>query len=299
MRYILAYVGTILIWSTTPLAIKWSGEGLHFLSAVAARMVLGMIICLLLVIIFRKPFPWHAAARNTYLAAGLGIFGAMLCVYYSAQFIPSGLVSVIFGIAPLLSSVAAAIWLGERSLGWQRVMGLVLGLLGLLVIFRDSLVLDEHVNPNYLEGVLGILLAACLQVGSAVVIKRISVELPALSITAGGLAVASFFFTLTWYVFHGYAAGMALPEPIPWRAVGSTIYLGILGSVIGFMLYYYLIQNIGVSKTAYITLVTPVTALILGTVLNQESITMGIGLGAFCILTGQALHHAPPIRWKI
>ncbi|HID49904.1 MAG TPA: EamA family transporter, partial [Chromatiales bacterium] len=43
-----AYVGIIIVWSTTPLAIKWSGEGAGFLFGVSARMLLGAVVCLLL-----------------------------------------------------------------------------------------------------------------------------------------------------------------------------------------------------------------------------------------------------------
>jgi len=68
---IIAFVIVILIWSTTPIAIKWSGEGPGFLFGVTARMVIGVTLMLLLAYIKRTPVPWHRQAVYTYLAAGL------------------------------------------------------------------------------------------------------------------------------------------------------------------------------------------------------------------------------------
>ena len=98
-----AYLGIVLIWATTPLAIKWSGDEGGFLLGVTLRMTIGYAICLLLLWLLRIEFPWHRQARRSYLAAGLGVFGAMLSVYWGAQYIPSGLVSVLFGVLPWAS----------------------------------------------------------------------------------------------------------------------------------------------------------------------------------------------------
>jgi len=85
-----AYFAVILIWSTTPLAIQWSNGGSGFLFGVTGRMLISAILALALVFILKLPMQWHRQARRTYLAAGVGIYGAMLMVYWAAQYIPSG-----------------------------------------------------------------------------------------------------------------------------------------------------------------------------------------------------------------
>ena len=62
----MAYIGVILIWSTTPLAIKWSGDGVGFLFGITSRMILGMLVGLMVAGLFSIPLPWHAEARRTY-----------------------------------------------------------------------------------------------------------------------------------------------------------------------------------------------------------------------------------------
>ena len=72
-----AYLGIILIWSTTPLAVQWSTQGAGFAFAVFARMAIGLALAALLIAVWRVGFPLHARARRSYLAGGLGLFGAM------------------------------------------------------------------------------------------------------------------------------------------------------------------------------------------------------------------------------
>ena len=80
-------------------------------------MVIGLAVCLLLLRLMRLPMDWHRKALLTYLAAGLGIYAAMLCVYWGAQYIPSGWISVLFGLTPIVTGVMARRFLGERALG--------------------------------------------------------------------------------------------------------------------------------------------------------------------------------------
>ena len=276
-----AYLGVILIWSTTPLAIKWSGEGTGFLFAVTARMVMGTVLCFILLKLLRTPFPWHAQARRVYMAAAVAIFGAMMSVYWGAQFVPSGLIAVIYGLSPVVTGILAGLWLKERGFTRFKLIGMLTGLLGLAIIYRSGLQLGAY--SAY--GILAVLLAVILQVASAVMIKRIDATLPALALTTGGLMLALPLYLLTWWVFDG-----TLPHAVPAKAVWSILYLGVFGSVMGFVLYYYILGKLDTGRIALITLITPVTALILGHSINGERIGVDILVGALLILSGLALH---------
>ena len=130
-----AYLGVILIWSTTPLAIQWSAQGAGFSFAVMARMLIGLTVCLVLLAATRTAFPFTPAARRLYAVSGLSLFASMLLTYWGALHIPSGLISVIFGLSPLVTGVFAALWLAERTLTPMRIAGLGLALAGLWLIF--------------------------------------------------------------------------------------------------------------------------------------------------------------------
>lgn len=276
-----AYVAVILIWSTTPLAIQWSGEGGGFLFGVTARMVTGAVLCSLLLVVLRVSLPLHRAARLTYLAAGLGIFGAMTCVYWGAQFIPSGWVSVLFGLTPIVTGGFALLWLEEEGFTPARSFGLLLGLAGLVVIFGSSAALGEHA----LLGALAVLASVVIHSFSAVWVKRVGADLPAMAVTGGGLLVAAPAYLVSWLVFDGH-----LPHGLPLRALGAIGYLALFGSVVGFIFYYYVLRHVAAGKTALITLVTPVIALLLGAAFNGEALDMQVWLGALLILAGLACH---------
>ena len=272
-------IGVVLIWATTPLAIKWSTEDAGFLFGVTARMVLGVFVCLSLIALMSRPMRWDREALLTYVAAGLGVWGAMSSVYWSAQYIPSGLISVLFGLTPLMTAVLAAIWLREQSLTVARLLGIGLGLLGLSIVFVHGPELGDHATI----AMLGVLLSVGIHSTSSVFVKRIGVALPAIEITTGALMVAVPLFILNWSLFDG-----ELPRDLGQRSAWSIIYLAIVGSVLGFVLYYYLLRRVQASRVALITLITPVLALILGHYVNAESVSARTWIGAATILTGLA-----------
>lgn len=276
-----AFTGVILIWSTTPLAIQWSSEGGGFLFAVTARMVLGLIFCLLAIRIAGIDMPWHARARSAYVAAGVAIYGAMTLVYWGAQYVPSGWVAVLFGLSPLLTSLFSVMWLSQQRLSRVELLGLLLAIAGLAIIFTGGVELGPHVGI----GVAAVLLSTTLHAASAVWVKRLSTDLPALAVTGGGLSVAVPVFVLTWFVFDG-----AWPETLPDRSRFAITYLALFGSVLGFFWYYYLLRRVAAVKVSLVTLITPVTALLLGHWLNDEVILPAVWLGTGLILGGLALH---------
>lgn len=277
----LAFLSVILIWSTTPLAIKWSALGAGFSFAVLSRMVLGALLCLLLLAILRIRPPLHRRALHSYAASGISMAGTMVLAYWSSQFVSSGMISLLFGLSPLITSLGAAWWLKEESLTFNKLLGMGLGVVGLLVVFHGALT----VNAGW--GLLALFSAVVTQSLGLVWIKKVGDDSPPLATTCGSLLIALPIFTLAWWLADGN-----LPADIPTRALTAIVYLGSVGSVLGFLLYYYLIKHTDTGRIALINLITPVLALLLGHQLNHEQILPQVWLGATCILMGLAAH-----RW--
>ena len=277
----IAYFTVVLIWSTTPLAIKWSAEGVGFLFAITARMLIGAVLALLLTLIWYRGLPMHVRARQVYGIAGIAIFGAMIAVYWGAQYISSGLISVIFGLTPIVTSWLAARLLYEQSMTAFKIIGAISGVAGLLVIFSAQL----HIGEQAVFGILAVLLSVLLHSISSVGIKRIDAKLPALVVTSGGLLVSLPLFVLVFLFIPE-----SMPESFPSRAIWAIVYLGVMGSVVGFVSYYFILQNLAASTVALITLLTPVTALWLGHFFNQEVLTVYIWTGTALVLLGLGIH---------
>lgn len=278
-----AFISVILIWSTTPLAIKWSALGMGASFAVLARMAVGVLLCLVLLALLRVRLPLHRRALWSYVASGSSMFGTMALSYWAAQFVSSGLISVLFGLSPLITSLGAALWLKEETLAPNKLAGMLLGLLGLVLVFRGGPGLGAYAAL----GVMALLLAVTIQSLGLVWIKRIGDDSPPLATTLGSLIVALPLFFSSWLLVDGQ-----LPSVWPERAVAATLYLGAFGSVLGFALYYYMIKHMEAGHIALITLVTPVLALLLGHRLNNEAVLPQVWLGTMSILLGLCLH-----RW--
>ena len=290
MQVAVAYLGVILIWTTTPLAIQWSGQGSGFLFGVTGRMVIGVLLALALVAVLRLDMHWHRRARRTYLAAGLGIYGAMLAVYWSAQFIPSGWISVIFGMTPVITSLMAARWLRETPMTALKGLGLLAGIAGLGAIFYSS----EQLGDDAWVGVAGVLAAVVMHSLSMVMVKRAGYRAHGLVITSGGLLVAVPLFLLTWFF-----SGEVWPQTLPARSAWSILYLGSIGSVLGFAMFYYILKHVSTTRVALLTLITPVNALWLGHLLNHEQVSAAVIAGTALILSGLALFEWSERRIKL
>ncbi|HLP97291.1 MAG TPA: DMT family transporter [Sideroxyarcus sp.] len=276
-----AFISVILIWSTTPLAIKWSALGVSSSFAVFARMAIGVMLCAVVLAALRVRLPLHRKALLGYLAGGLSMFAAMTLTYWSSQFVSSGMISVLFGLSPLITSLGAMLWLKEEALTPSKLAGMLLGLLGLVLVFHGGTDLGEGAGI----GLLALFTAVTSQSLGLVWLKRIGDDSPPLAMTLGTLVVALPLFFIAWWVADGH-----LPEDMPERALTATVYLGVIGSVLGFVLYYYLIKHMEAGRIALITLVTPLLALLLGHGLNNEAVLPQVWLGTASIVLGLGVH---------
>ncbi|BAU46871.1 DMT(drug/metabolite transporter) superfamily permease [Sulfurifustis variabilis] len=276
-----AYLAVALIWSTTPLAVKWSAEGAGFLLGAVARMGLAAVFCLALARGLRIRLPFDRAARRTYAAASIAVYGAMLCVYWASQYVPSGLIAVLFGLTPFVTALFARWLLDERGLTPTKAGGQMLGLLGLVLIFHEGSLL----GPRAAEGIAVLLFGIAINALSLVLVKRAGGGLAPLSVTTGALVYAAPLFLATWLVFDGRA-----PAEVSVPALWSILYLGLVASALGFTLFYYLLKRAPAGAVALLTLVSPVLALLLGHVVDGEPVTAAVWSGTALVLGGLAVH---------
>jgi drug/metabolite transporter (DMT)-like permease len=277
-----AYLSVILIWATTPLAIKWSAEGYEFSFAVFARMAIGLLVCVVLLPLLRVAMPWDRRSLIAYGGAGLVMFTAMICTYWAARYVPSGLISVIYGLNPLITALLAARFLQERSVTPLKLFGMALGFSGLALIF----IAPTTLQLNRLEGLAVLLFAVTTYSAGAIFLKRHSSHLHPLALNTGSLLVAVPLFMLVWLL----SGTSAHTEAAPPRAEWAVFYLAVFGTALGFNLYYYMLKHLPASVVALITLITPVLALLLGVHLNGEVLGPRVVIGAAIILVGLGIH---------
>ncbi|WP_051235445.1 DMT family transporter [Marinimicrobium agarilyticum] len=277
MPVYVAYALVVIIWSTTPLAIQWSNDSVSFVTAVVMRMTLAAALALVAVLLLRRRLFTDANAWKAYLAASFGIFPNMLVVYWSAQFIPSGLIAVIFALSPFVTGGLSWLILKENPFSRRRILALVVALAGLCVIFWDQIQIDER----SVFGIGGILLSCGLFSLSSVSLKRLQCSTGPLEQTAGALLFALPGLLLCWWLVEGT---LPLPQTLSPKSLTGLLYLAVLGSLAGFTLFYFVLQRMTPSAVSLITLMTPVLALMIGSLVADEHLSPSLLIGAGMVL---------------
>lgn len=277
----LAYLGIVVIWSTTPLAIKWSGEEIGFLLGISARVLLAASICLSIYAVMRWRLPRDKQAIHSYLAVGVPGSIALCMVYFGSQYISSGLVSVMFGLTPIFTGLFAAIWLKENVLTVPRIVGVVMGILGLFLIFHNSM----SVGLSAAMGIALVFAATVVHSFGTVWQKHAVKQVSPFEANTGGVCVAALLVGSVYLVFGG-----PIPTQVPDYVVLSIVYLAIAGSIVGAVLFYYALRRVEATTMAMLTLITPVCALFIGKWFNHEEIDSYTVAGTVCILLGLVMY---------
>jgi drug/metabolite transporter (DMT)-like permease len=286
-----AYFSVVLIWATTPLAIQWSSDSLSFIAAAVARMAIALAIALFVHALLRKSLATYWQHRHIYFAASIGIFPNMPVVYWGVQFIPSGLVAVIFAMSPFVTGLMTLWLLKQNPFTLRKVVALVLALAGLVVIFYHQL----QFNIRSVYGIASILLSCVLFSFSSVWVKKLTqqgaVTLDAFHQASGALLFSLPGLVLSWWLMDG-----VLPQQVSVKSGASIIYLAIMGSLVGAALFFYILQRMSASAVSLITLMTPVLAIVIGKSLADEELSSQTLIGVAIVLFALLLYLPSPVR---
>lgn len=277
----IAYFAVIGIWATTPLAVLLSTDSMTPIAAVLMRMLLALCIAAALATLLRHQSMQWRNNWKLYAAASIGIFPNMPLVYWAAQSIPSGLISVLFALSPFfVAALSYGLGLG-KGIGLRQCICLLIALIGLMLICYEQL----RIELGSWLGVVLMLVSALCFVSSNMLIKQYGASRQAspLNQLIGSLTFALPSLLLTWFYVDG-----ELPK-LSRTSLSAIVYLALIGSVIGFMAYFYLLSHLSVMSVSLIPLLTPALALMIGALFNQEQITITMILGTAMIISALAL----------
>ena len=292
----LAFIVVLLIWTTTPLAIKWSSVDSPMTSA-SIRMAIGLLFCGSIVLLMHlgllsksgkiHVFQTDRTAVKVYIVGGLSIFICMSLFYTAAQLIPSGWIAVLFGLSPLATGLFSAMVEPETKLTISRIIGLLLGLAGLYLVFSAGVNFEDA----SILGVVLSLIAVVISSGSSVVTRQLvkDITLPGMQITTGSLIVA-----LPCFIVSVLIQEPELHFDFTEQAWKAIAYLGLIGTGVGFTAYYYLLKHLSANRIALITLITPISALSVGSWLNNEPLLPEVWLGAALVCIGLLIYEFKP-----
>lgn len=277
----LAYLTVVLVWATTPLAIKWSAEALPPVMAGMTRMLLAVLIGLLWLWLQRQRLVWSRDALRSYALALPGVFAAMALSYLASRYVQSGMISVIFGLAPLLSGLMMQVLPNNVRLNRWHWMGCSLGVVGLAVVFIDGL----QAGGDTVIGMLLLFGAVSGFASGGILVKRYAISMPPLKQTLGALILS-----LPLYALLSFALGEQVTLGDNLIGLWAILYLAVFGSLIGFVCYFLILSRMSAATVSLVTLITPVLALLLGSWFNGEQPHANVVVGAGLILSALALY---------
>ncbi len=281
MKVVIAYIAVIIIWGTTPLGIKLSLMGDDFLSPFVMRTMIGLVVTLLCLSFLTNKVRLEKKYLSLYLISALSLVGAMGITYWAAQYIPSGYISIIYGMAPIFTGIFSVFLLKNNWFSSRELLGISVAITGLIIIFYQDLM----VGSESLKGIMGVFLAVVIYSYSAVIIKRDGQQLTPVEMNAGSLILATPILIIIWGL-----SGFDMPKEVAPLELSAVIYLGIFGSFLGFVLYFFVLQKMSAVNAMLIPLITPILAIAVGNVFNNEAITLNIVFGGILVLCGLIIY---------
>ncbi|MDP2227430.1 MAG: DMT family transporter [Moraxellaceae bacterium] len=282
-RIIMAYVALVLIWSTTPLAVVLSMRDLDAIWALSIRMGAAAVLSMLALRLAGLRMSWDRRAWKLYGVGSLSMFAAMLFTYLGARYIASGLISVLYGLSPLMVALLARLVVPGTVILPLQWVGMLTGLGGLAFIFLHG----QHLARTEIIGVIWVLAGVLSYVVSAVWLKKIGATLHPLVQTNGALWLSA----LGCVLVLPFAGG---PVPQHWPGtvtIVALVYSASFGSIVAMLCYFYLLRHISAHSVSLITLLTPVIALLLGVLLLGERFRPETLGGMALILGGLTLYY--------
>ncbi len=258
------FAGTVLIWSTTWLALKFQLGTVDPQVSIVWRFLIAAPLMFLVCKLAGAPIVFPLRMHLRFAALGLFLYSTNFILFYNAgYYVVSGLIAVIFSLASLTNIALAVIFLGE-PLRLRVGFGALLGLCGIILMFWREID-GGSLGEGALIG-LGLGFLGCLSFSTGnVIAARVQRDgVPVLSANAWGVS-----YGVLVNAMVALAAGSAfIIEPTP-RYLLSLLWLAIPGSVLAFWMYLALLGRIGADRAGYTTVLSPVLALVVSTLVED------------------------------
>jgi drug/metabolite transporter (DMT)-like permease len=278
------------IWGSTWLFIKIGLADLPPLTFAALRFVVAAAPLVAWLAVRRRPLRYPAADWRLMIGTGLLIFTAnYTLVFWGESHISAGLAAILYTTFPILGMLLAHWMLPDEPLTARKLGGSVFAVGGVVLIFYNQIALR---GPLALAGSVAIVIAATGTAYADVVIKRRGVHIEPVTMTAvqmvAGLAP----------MLVLAAAVEGSPLALAWtpRAVVSLFYLALVGSSVTFVLLYWLIQRMQVTRTMLMPLLSTLIAVVLDGLVLGERPDWRAAVGGTAILGGLVIALWTPPR---
>ncbi len=268
------------LWGPSFLFMKVAVAEVPPLSIAASRVLIGAAFLLIVLRLQRKHLPRDRRVLKDLAIVAL-VHNALPFVLFAwgEQYISSALASILNGTTPLFTIILAHFFVAGDRLTVPKVIGVLLGFVGLLLLVAPSLAGGLQASTL---GILAVTLAAA-SYGVAIIYTRNHLRgLPPLVAPGTQLSLATIYLLPLALVVD---QPWTLPTPSP-TVVLSLLALGVMGTGLAFVVYYRLLETAPPTYVSMVTYVIPVFGVVLGVLVLDEELTWLTLAGFVLILAG-------------
>ncbi|MEK6750727.1 MAG: DMT family transporter [Chloroflexota bacterium] len=276
-KHWIAFITLGLIWSSSFLWIKIGVQEIGPMALVAFRMLFGALTAIAIAYYQRIPFTrdwkdWGIFALFGPASLAIPIF----FISWGEQTIDSAVASILNATVPLFTLIIAHFWLHDDKITLQKTLGLLVGFAGVLALMSKDLLASEHVS---ILGQAAVILASLFYAASAVGIRKYTQHINNVMRSVGFLVTSTIFM---------WVLGPIAEKPFEFPTLSitwiSALWLGILGSGLAMIMLYYLIHEIGPTRTSLVTYLFPIGGVILGVLFLDEQLSWQLLAGSALII---------------
>lgn len=270
-----------LAWGMTFLFNKSASTLINPTQIASVRVFMGFLPVFAVALIGRKLKWQHLRYAHHFIAMSV-LAGSLYyyCFAKGIQLLPSSLAGMLSGAIPMISFVSAAVFLRNEPINLRSVLGLCVGFTGVAMIARPW---DASIPSNDLAG-FGFVGLGSLCVGLSFVYARRFISplgISPLALCTYQLGIAA----VTFLLIGDFDGALAIFDD-GWIALGLFFGLGLFGTGVAYLCYYFVVETLGAVKAASVTYIPPIIAVLTGSLILGESIRLLDMVAMAAILTG-------------
>ncbi len=248
---------------------------------VAFRVLFGLLFGAGVLVIHRIGIPKNFSTWIPLLILGItNLAIPFFLIAWGERSIDSSVAAILDSTVPLFTIFLAHFLLKDDKLTLLKILGLVIGFSGVVVLLSKNLGAVSSTIP----GQAAVILASVFYAGSGVYARRTTQNIQPILRSIGPLLSAS---VIMWGTVFLTNNSVPVPElEITWLAL---LFLGVIGSGVAFILAFYLIHEIGPTRTSMVTYIFPLGGVILGVIFLKEQITWQLIAGGILIVSSLIL----------
>lgn len=278
-----------LSWGTTWLGIKIAVESVPPLTAAGLRFLIAFPLFLSFALLRKEPLLFPRQSRWFFVFVTLSYFSLpYYLLNYGEMHVSSGLTALLFSCMPVFILIFSALFLREKIYPSQ-MLGIAIGFASLFMIIRSQ---GLHLDQAEWLGVLAILSAAVMHALCYVVTKKHGSAISVITYNTLPIGIAGAML---------FIVGLSVETPvfhdITTRSWAALLYLGLVASVGGFIVYFLLLKRLSPIILSFVFIIFPVFAVIIGAWYEGQTLSRELMIYSAILLSGFAITKLPVEKW--